>query len=83
MEKYNNTMKNSELQAMYNNLEDEKVESLLNSNIFPERQPQEIQSQESAQDPNAEETKQSTPTIEGLENFSFENLPEEEIDLKH
>lgn len=30
-----------------------------------------------------EETKGQTPEIEGLENFSFGNLPEEEIELRH
>ena len=70
------TMKNSELLDLYNNLSDTKNISLLNDES-DNLQPQDLIKQQSPRqgDPDY-------PKIDGLENFSFINLPDEELELK-
>ena len=83
-----NTLKNSELQMLYNNLSDDKNVSLLIAQgqlDNEERQPQDLLSSlhkssflEEQALLNSPEYKNSEHYIEGLEHFEFENQPAEE-----
>lgn len=75
-----NTLKNSELQMIYNNLSDDKCESLLGTT----KQPQEVSIKETiTEDPRTmnERDRELFP-IEGLHDFSFINPPSDELELK-
>jgi hypothetical protein len=80
-----NTLKNSELQLIYNNLTDDKCESLLGTKN--ERQPQELSlkgtiSEDQTPIGNTAGQNQELFFIEGLQDFSFVSPPQDELELK-
>ena len=81
-----NTLKNSELQELYNNLSDDKQSLLLpdgTDNQTPQHKLQNKESFVELEDPDpATKTVASNIEIEGLENFSYTDLPDEELELK-
>lgn len=90
-----NTLKNSQLQLLYNNLNDTRNISFLldeNKNDKPDTkddgsrvQPQDIANQDGGLDTPDNKTvdpNEGNIVIEGLENFEFTDTPEEEIQLR-
>lgn len=99
-----NTLKNSQLQQLYNNLNDTRnISFLLEEGKYAEDckddgaiQPQDIANQDGnikqfldqkydtgdTPDSKTADPNEGNIVIEGLENFSFTDTPEEEIDLR-
>ena len=71
-----NTLMNSYIQHLYNNLNDTKNISILEKGETPEaasaRQPQDQEGDKG----------EGNIVIEGLENFSFNDMPSEEVELR-